>query len=225
MINERKIESNQRHYRRLHNAINAKRRAKYRDDPEYKAKTLLNVKRYQCENPEKVKAYRNANKERRNAQAKSWREENSERKKEYQEQYRKDNRDGINQYQRDYHEANRDVLRAKRRQYCNENSDKIAESQRRYRKENASKIYSKNAQRRALLKGAKVERVDYDIIYLRDNGICGICENELLREDMTLDHIIPLSRGGEHSAINVQVAHLSCNRQKGIKTRQEMALA
>jgi 5-methylcytosine-specific restriction endonuclease McrA len=32
-----------------------------------------------------------------------------------------------------------------------------------------------------------------------------------------LDHVIPLSKGGEHSYDNVQVTHPSCNRKKGAK--------
>lgn len=33
----------------------------------------------------------------------------------------------------------------------------------------------------------------------------------------SLDHIIPLSRGGHHTADNVQAAHLACNHRKGAK--------
>lgn len=31
----------------------------------------------------------------------------------------------------------------------------------------------------------------------------------------TIDHIIPLSKGGLHSWNNIQLAHLSCNSSKG----------
>ena len=33
----------------------------------------------------------------------------------------------------------------------------------------------------------------------------------------TIDHIIPLSRGGQHSWENVRLAHFSCNASKGVK--------
>lgn len=32
---------------------------------------------------------------------------------------------------------------------------------------------------------------------------------------MTLDHIIPLSKGGSHTADNLQCAHFMCNSKKG----------
>jgi 5-methylcytosine-specific restriction endonuclease McrA len=32
---------------------------------------------------------------------------------------------------------------------------------------------------------------------------------------LTIDHVIPLSKGGEHSPLNVQAAHATCNYSKG----------
>ena len=59
-------------------------------------------------------------------------------------------------------------------------------------------------------------------IYFRDNGKCGICgdhiDTALKHPDprsLSLDHIIPRSKGGSHSATNLQAAHLSCNVAKG----------
>jgi hypothetical protein len=61
-------------------------------------------------------------------------------------------------------------------------------------------------------------------IYERDHGLCGICGKAVDRSlpplhpmSFTLDHIIPLTKGGEHSAANVQVAHRVCNSRKGDK--------
>lgn len=58
----------------------------------------------------------------------------------------------------------------------------------------------------------------------RDNGICKICGLPIDGNDIknghigrmypTIDHIIPLSRGGEHSWKNVQLAHMHCNAGK-----------
>jgi 5-methylcytosine-specific restriction endonuclease McrA len=32
-----------------------------------------------------------------------------------------------------------------------------------------------------------------------------------------VDHIVPISKGGPHSYLNVQLAHAKCNRTKGAK--------
>lgn len=52
-------------------------------------------------------------------------------------------------------------------------------------------------------------------LYERDNGICQICKQPCKYEDKSIDHIIPLSKGGSHTWDNVQLAHLSCNVTKG----------
>lgn len=39
----------------------------------------------------------------------------------------------------------------------------------------------------------------------------------------SVDHIVPLSRGGEHSMNNVQCAHLSCNCSKSDQTIEEIS--
>jgi 5-methylcytosine-specific restriction endonuclease McrA len=77
------------------------------------------------------------------------------------------------------------------------------------------------ATRRARKKRATVGRVSRAKVYERDAWICRLCELPVERskrapdpESPSLDHIIPLSRGGEHSMMNVQLAHLRCNWTK-----------
>lgn len=52
-----------------------------------------------------------------------------------------------------------------------------------------------------------------------DNGevlICGICEERIMyRRSITVDHIIPRSRGGSNYKANLQPAHGRCNGRKG----------
>lgn len=46
--------------------------------------------------------------------------------------------------------------------------------------------------------------------------VCGICEQVIEDiEDLSIDHIIPLSRGGSNEDDNLQPAHRRCNWQKG----------
>lgn len=59
--------------------------------------------------------------------------------------------------------------------------------------------------------------VDRQIVYERDEGICGICKESVDRDDFHIDHVIPLARGGKHSYADVQVAHPVCNSRKGAR--------
>lgn len=51
-------------------------------------------------------------------------------------------------------------------------------------------------------------------IYERDNYHCTYCGKQLTRFTATLDHIIPVSEGGDNSAENLKTACLQCNSRK-----------
>jgi 5-methylcytosine-specific restriction endonuclease McrA len=81
-----------------------------------------------------------------------------------------------------------------------------------------------NRRRRARLRA--VERVPYDdlSIFERDGWYCRICSGPTRREARgsvsdpaapTIDHIVPLSKGGADAPWNVQCAHRGCNARKG----------
>jgi 5-methylcytosine-specific restriction endonuclease McrA len=55
-------------------------------------------------------------------------------------------------------------------------------------------------------------------IFKRDNSECQYCG---IRRDLTLDHVIPSSRGGQHSWINLVTACKKCNARKGDRTPDE----
>lgn len=62
-------------------------------------------------------------------------------------------------------------------------------------------------------------------VFERDAWICGLCGDPVPEGvawpdplSASLDHVIPLSKGGHHVLENVQLAHLSCNVQKGART-------
>lgn len=66
---------------------------------------------------------------------------------------------------------------------------------------------------------AKIKRKSYSdeerkIIYNKSGGRCELCGRRLLFEEMTLDHIVPLSMGGEDSMENLQAACYACNQFK-----------
>ena len=52
-------------------------------------------------------------------------------------------------------------------------------------------------------------------IYERDNGKCYLCHINLTLKEIQLDHLIPVSRGGDSSAQNLAVACRFCNQSRG----------
>jgi hypothetical protein len=52
-------------------------------------------------------------------------------------------------------------------------------------------------------------------IVLRDNNVCQYCKNRFPQEDLTIDHVIPRSKGGKHQWDNVVAACKPCNQKKG----------
>lgn len=53
---------------------------------------------------------------------------------------------------------------------------------------------------------------------LRKSNVCALCGGQIINmKDATIDHIVPISRGGGDEIANLQVAHLKCNLEKGNK--------
>lgn len=63
-------------------------------------------------------------------------------------------------------------------------------------------------------KRKKYSKEERKKVYDRAGGCCMLCGQKLLLEDMTLDHIVPLSMGGEDGLGNLQAAHRECNEFK-----------
>lgn len=55
-------------------------------------------------------------------------------------------------------------------------------------------------------------------------GTCYHCENKFKAEELTMDHLIPIVRGGKSDKKNCVPSCKECNTKKGHKTRAEMAM-
>ena len=78
-----------------------------------------------------------------------------------------------------------------------------------------------NRKRRAALRGAESEPYTTAEIADRDGWRCGLCGQRIGRtlkhphpRSLSIDHIVPLSRGGSDLRDNIQAAHLVCNTAK-----------
>lgn len=90
----------------------------------------------------------------------------------------------------------------------------------------------KEVRRRAAIKGAMVDAdITLQELYRRDSGVCYICGGVCDWDDKqerngafiagnaypSIDHVIPLAKGGLHSWDNVRLAHRRCNSMKAAK--------
>lgn len=51
-------------------------------------------------------------------------------------------------------------------------------------------------------------------IYIRDKGTCGICGRFVPPDSFTVDHIVPISKGGTYDYSNLQCCCRKCNQLK-----------
>ena len=72
--------------------------------------------------------------------------------------------------------------------------------------------------------GVRYTRVSRAAVFRRSGWICQLCLEPVdpsLRfpasGSASLDHVVPLSRGGHHVLANCQLAHLGCNSSKGAR--------
>lgn len=76
---------------------------------------------------------------------------------------------------------------------------------------------------------ASPDRVTSTALRARDGDHCYLCEEPIdfdlswpAPHSPSLDHVVPLSRGGAHSLQNTAMAHLVCNLRKGARLVTEM---
>jgi 5-methylcytosine-specific restriction endonuclease McrA len=62
-------------------------------------------------------------------------------------------------------------------------------------------------------------------ILLRDRNTCQFCKRTLPASELTLDHVVPRSRGGRSSWENLVACCYQCNNRKGDRTPEEAGLA
>jgi len=61
-------------------------------------------------------------------------------------------------------------------------------------------------------------------IILRDGSTCQYCGSKAESRDLTMDHVIPRSRGGASTWENLVASCFRCNNKKGSRTPQEAGM-
>lgn len=61
-------------------------------------------------------------------------------------------------------------------------------------------------------------------VFMRDDFSCQYCRGIFGGKELTLDHVVPVTRGGNTSWSNIVACCVPCNQRKGAKTPQEAGL-
>lgn len=113
------------------------------------------------------------------------------------------------------------IYTARQRKWRKANPERVKRNIAAWNAANPERLATYPQTRRARKLDGFIEEVRSLVVLERDDGVCGICGGDVDPFNFHVDHIIPLSLGGEHSYANVQTAHPLCNQTKGNRMPEE----
>lgn len=155
---------------------------------------------------------------------KQWRDANAEQQREYgrlyAREYRAKHSEQVKAYKRAWMAEHRERILAGRRANYPLIADKHLSRTKEWRKKNASRVLDCNARRRANKLKVTTEDCTSRMGLLRLLPLCQYCFT-LMDGTPTIDHVVPLIRGGQHSQNNLLASCQPCNSSKGDKLPSE----
>ena len=163
---------------------------------------------------------------------KSYNLQNKQQVTEQKSKYRQANADKLRASQREYYANNKDLYAIKAKawrsknfeskkaydkQYAEANKDKTKAAAKRFALRHPERISLNRQKRRARLAKARVYKVTAKDLAAVLSAPCIYCGSP----SKHVDHVIPLSRGGNHSVGNLAPACQECNLAKGSKLVSE----
>lgn len=110
------------------------------------------------------------------------------------------------------------------REYGNKNrhcSEQCKMEMRREAKKNSPSYHASRLRRRKTFRNNRIETVNPSVVFQRSSYKCELCGKKINMkhkfphpQSPTIDHIVPISLGGEHSYRNVRAAHMICNSNR-----------
>lgn len=177
-------------YTKKKDTINLRRREKHKATPE---RQRVKDRIYYRENREEI-----LNKDRKS------RQKNIEKVKKQQKIRYENNRERITSANRKYYRKNRITLLKKRKVYHQNHREEARQHEERRRaKKHSNGRHDLTVEQWQMIKAHYGHR-------------CVYCGQKM--ERLTMDHLTPISQGGEHTMSNVVPACKSCNSRKGNRT-------
>jgi 5-methylcytosine-specific restriction endonuclease McrA len=171
-------------------------------------------------------AYYLKNKSKCRANNDRWKSENKERYQAIIAQWREKNRDKILQQSKAAYARNKAKRLAQQREWRINNSAKFQTYVKKWRSKNPAKVSAAASLRRARLKQCdtskkhEVKRFTTDV-RAKASVRCYYCRRKLSPSEVQIDHVVPITKRGEHSGANVCVACIHCNSSKNNRLLSE----
>lgn len=114
-------------------------------------------------------------------------------------------------------DMDKEKIMAYQAKYREENRERAKEYAKKYRESNQEQRRVYNRNRKAKLRtGGKLSVDIVKTMFVLQKGLCPCCKNPL-GNDYHIDHIYPVSAGGENVDYNVQLLKSTCNLKKKAK--------
>lgn len=145
-----------------------------------------------------------------------------------EEKFRKDNSNICKKckslYQKKYRERNKEYLKKLKQAWRDNNPEYGIQ----WRQNNPHSVFNSHSLHKLQTTSVYIPITleEYNELFKSTDNKCFYCKEDLNKTNKrkTLDHVIPLSRGGDHTIENLVPACISCNCRKGFKTLEEWKL-
>ena len=166
---------------------------------------------------ERRKIYYEENRESIIRRARQWEIDNPDRKKERGRIWREKNRERGREHARRVHDANPGRKKELARAWRQKNVERIREDNRRWAKANPECGRAKSSRHRArkIGNGGSHTAADWAALSAAYGDRCLCCG---AGGKLSVDHVVPLSKGGHDGIDNIQPLCLWCNQKKGAKS-------
>lgn len=138
--------------------------------------------------------------------------------------WRRENADYVRERDKKYRQEHPDIEFEKQKRYRETHKEELYLKGKKYREEHRDYFNNKYREHKLAQKAVSDGTVtlEYERFLLDEqNGKCAYCGCDLNESGKHLDHIIPISRGGLHTANNVHWTCPTCNLSKGDKLEDE----